>query len=433
MNTKKAIDQYLEAEDYLNQGLIRTVVPDNPPDITRREWMLRFLDDLGHPEDAFPSVHIAGTSGKGSTAVLLAEILRAAGYKTGLHITPYLQVATEKLWFDGKYASAEEFIDLIDWIKPVCKKWKKPEVPLHGMASFGICLEYFRRKKVDIAVMEAGVGGRDDITNVLNTCLSVITPIGLDHTKTLGETIESIAGHKAGILKPGIPAVVFDGPGKNVISAEAEKTGSPVEWVNPAEIPPGAPKNMPGKFQSTNTHMAKTAARILGKNGYNISSEAISKGITNARIPGRMEKLEDSPEVYIDGAHNHQKLKNLFSEFSSKNYLLIYGMLASKMSQDVLELLKSLNTKVIFTKPQVYGKESLDPHKILQYFPSKSTQYMSSPSKALHHAKQIAGREELILVAGSLYLTGNIREIYYPSRKVLLSRTSWPLSPRRTV
>jgi dihydrofolate synthase/folylpolyglutamate synthase len=426
MNNKKIIDRYFEAEYYLNQGLIRTSLPDEAPNITRREWMLRFLDDLGHPEAGFPSVHIAGTSGKGSTAVMLAEILRSAGYKTGLHITPYLQVATEKLWYDGKYASAEEFIDLIEWIKPVCEKWKNPEVPLHGMTSFGICLEYFRRKKVDIAVIEAGVGGRDDITNVLNSCLSVITPIGLDHIKTLGETINSIAGHKAGILKPKVPAVVFEGPGKKVISAEAEKAGSPIEWVNPDQITLSAPENMPGKFQSLNALMAKTAAKILGNNGNKISNSAISEGLAHARIPGRLEKLEDSPEVYIDGAHNHQKLKNLFAEFSGKKFLLLYGMLASKVNPEVLELLKSLNRKIIFTKPQVYGKESLDPQTILKYFPPGLTQYISSPSKALKYAKRIAEPNELIIAAGSLYLAGNIREIYYSSQKVLLSQTSWP-------
>ncbi len=135
--------QYLAAENYLNQGLIRTFVPDVPKKYIRREWMLRFLEDLGRPEKNYPCIHVAGTSGKGSTAVMIAEILRQAGYKTGLHITPYLQVATEKLWFEGKYASAEEFIDLIEWVKPVCEKWRSPEVPLHGMTSFGLCLEYF--------------------------------------------------------------------------------------------------------------------------------------------------------------------------------------------------------------------------------------------------------------------------------------------------
>ena len=424
---KQLFKRYLSAENYLNQGLIRTSVPDVPQKYIRREWMLRFLEDLGHPEKNYPCIHVAGTSGKGSTAVMIAEILRQAGYKTGLHITPYLQVATEKLWFEGKYASAEEFIDLIEWVKPICEKWRSPEVPLHGMTSFGLCLEYFRRKKVDIAVIETGVGGRSDLTNVINTCLAVITPLGFDHTKTLGDTIESIAGHKAGIMKKNVPAVVFKGRGSDVILAYARQIGAAVKWVEPENAGFSRKLRMQGGFQHSNACIAEKAAFALQELGYHINEADISAGLIQARIPGRLEKLQSHPDVIIDGAHNYQKLKNLFLEFSGRRITVIYGMLQAKINDRVLSLLKSVNARFIFTKPEVYGKEVLDPNSIIVRFLPGEASFFPSPSDALQEAVNKGGRRAVIVVAGSLYLAGNIRESYFPAEDVLFSRTSWPI------
>lgn len=418
--------QYKTAEDYINAGLIRTWVPEERIQRTRREWMLRFLDDLGHPEQAFPAVHIAGTSGKSSTSVLLAEVLRAAGYKVGLHITPYLQVATEKLWYDGRYASGAEFIDLIEWIKPICERRRSPEVPLHGLASVGICLEYFRRKKVDIAVIETGVGGRNDITNVLKTCLAMITPLGLDHTKTLGETIESIAWHKAGILQPEKPTVVFQGPGADVIQAEADRIGAQIFWVNPKEKMPTFTSPMAGKFQQLNVMMTAAAATVLNRHEWRIDRAALQKGVEQARIPGRLEILQEHPQVIIDGAHNHQKLQNLWREFSSREPILVFGMLQSKLKPNILELLQSKKNRLIFTLPNVYGKEAFDPRELLSWFDTGRAVFEPVPEKALQLALDTAQTADTVLVAGSLYLAGNIREQYFPAREILCGRTSWP-------
>ncbi len=419
--------EYFEAEHYLNQGLIRTTVPQEQKKLTRREWMLKFLDDLNHPENKFPSIHIAGTSGKSSTAVLIAEILRAAGYRVGLHTTPYLQLAVEKYWVDGKYIEPDEFVDLIEWIKPICEKWRGPKVPLHGMASFGICLEYFRRKKIDIAVIETGVGGRDDITNVIHPCLSVITPIGFDHEKTLGETIESISGHKAGIIKPKVPVVAYKGYGKDVILSEADKKNSSVHWVEENNSSFIVPKVMKGKFQYINTSLAKSAAEVLKKQGYSLNDSNIKKGINRAKIPGRFEMLQNNPVVVIDGAHNYQKLSRLFEEMKEKNWILIFGMLKSKINEDVLNLLKNKSSEIVFTKPVVYGKEALNPKIIRSYFSKKKISCIPLPSKALQTVLKSAKSEDTVVVTGSLYLAGNIRDLYFPSEKILESGTSWPL------
>jgi len=420
--------RYKAAEDYINSGLIRTWVPEVRKKHSRREWMLRFLDDLGHPEEAFPALHIAGTSGKSSTSVMLAETLRASGYKVGLHITPYLQVATEKLWFDGRYASGEEFVDLIEWIRPICERWRSPEVPLHGLASVGICLEYFRRKKVDIAVIETGVGGRNDITNVLHTALAIITPLGLDHTKTLGDTIDSIAWHKAGIMQPEKPAVVFHGPGADVIQVEADRIKTQITWVNPEKDFLSYTSPMPGKFQQLNKQMTAAAAAVLNRYGWQIDGGALEKGIGRARIPGRLEIMQEHPMVIIDGAHNLQKLQNLWQEFSDQELVIVYGMLQSKIKPDILASLKSKKNRIVFTCPRVYGKEAFDPREVLDSYPAARAEFEPEPEKALVKALNIAQAGDTVLVAGSLYLAGNIRNGYFPARDILYQRTSWPVA-----
>lgn len=404
------LSKYLQAEEYINQGLIRSSVPNTPNKLTRREWMLKFLDDLGHPERAFPAVHIAGTSGKGSTAIMIAEIVRASGLKVGLHTTPYLQVQTEKLWYDGTYASAEEFVELVEWIKPICEKWRAPEVPLHGMASFGICLEYFRRRNVDIAVIETGVGGRDDMTNILNTKLSVITPLGLDHVITLGDTLESIATHKAGIIKRDTPVVAFKGPGHEVIAEEAKKKSAPLTWVESKQR--GA--------RQMNLKVANAAARQLG-----IEQDSDIE----VTLPGRMETLQENPKVIIDGAHNFQKiealLKTVRSELVEERTVFIFGMLKSKTNLDILSLIRGHKGKLILAEPKVYGKEATDPKELARLLERSDAIIEPEPKQALKKAIEISDTKDTILCFGSLYLAGNIRELYFPSSEIIKKRTSW--------
>lgn len=399
--------RYLEAEHYLNEGLIRREVSESTAQPTRREWMLKFLDDLGHPEMGFPAVHVAGTSGKGSTALMIAEALRAGGLRVGLHTSPYLQVATEKLWCDGRYAGAEEFIELVEWIKPICERWREPRIPLHGLASFGICLEYFKRERVDIAVIETGVGGRDDITNVLNTRLAVITPIGIDHTKTLGETIDEIAAHKAGIIKGGIPVVAYRGEGWRIIEETAKRLNAPLYWCQ-----------APGScgFQEINGAIAQVAVQHL-----------VPGTVPQAHLPGRMELLQEGPGLIIDGAHNAQKLKALFHSTGARHQpIVVLGMLESKVSQEAIDILRRNTKRLIVTSPKIYGKGPIDPSVLAGALAVENTIVEPEPESALRRALEISEPADTILVTGSLYLAGNIRELYYSSPSILDARTSWP-------
>ena len=403
--------KYFQAEKYLNEGLIRSETPDAPPPSTRREWMLRFLDDLGHPERAYPSIHIAGTSGKGSVALMIAEGLRKTGRRIGLHTTPYLQVATEKLWVDGKYASRREFIELVEWIRPICERWRSPEVPLHGMASFGICLEYFRRQMIDIAVMETGVGGRDDLTNVLKTQLSVITPIGIDHVKTLGETIELIAEHKAGIIQEGVPVVAWRGAGSDVIERAAQSKGSPLTWV----------ESTTNHFIDINRSIANAALQQM--------KHPVPDPECFISLPGRMEVVQEDPTIILDGAHNAQKLEALFktiSKIPDRDPVLVFGMLRNKLQPEILELLRNYEGPIVLTAPEVYGKESLPPEELAKSIGRSDLILESGPINALEKAKALVSSKGAILVTGSLYLVGNVRESFYSGAKVLEERTSWP-------
>jgi dihydrofolate synthase / folylpolyglutamate synthase len=189
-----------------------------------------FLAHLGNPHDRYPVVHVGGTSGKGSTSTAIAAILTAAGYRTGLHTSPFLQVATEKLAIDGQLISGNDFADLVDEILAEASRWVPvPEGRLtYGEVWVALLATYFARERVDVAVIEVGAGGRFDLTNVVNPAVSVITSVGIDHTETLGATMPEIAWHKAGIIKGGAPAIttVTDPEALAPIEAEARAVGS---------------------------------------------------------------------------------------------------------------------------------------------------------------------------------------------------------------
>jgi dihydrofolate synthase/folylpolyglutamate synthase len=449
-----SIQRYRQALNFLNEGLIRQAVPVSSGKKTRREWMLEFLDDCQHPERSFPAVHVTGTSGKGSTALMIAEILRAAGYLTGFHPSPYLQVATEKFWCDGRYASAGEFADLVDWVRPIAAAWNRPDVPRHGLAAVAMTLEFFRRRRVEVGVVEVGVGGRDDITNVLNTIVGVITNIGLDHLKTLGPTRRDIAHHKAGILKPGIPAVISQGPGTEYILEALEPKGIQPRIIDfeqscrkielefersrfdfygrrfqiaALEVP------IPGKFQCYNAALAISAAECLVDQGYRIGETEIRQGLAQVRFPGRLEIIPAQPKVLLDGAHNQDKLRGL-AQFirpirrqTRGRVIMLFGALESRNAAELVAEVVDVADTVIVTEPQVYGKPSHTASELARFFPAgKVHSCESDPNIALKTALALSQPDDLLVITGSLYLVGQLRGHWYPADEVLLQQNSFP-------
>jgi len=452
-DTDENVALYERASHYLNEGLIRTVSPEAPNPRTRREWMEWLLPRLDHPEAAFEAVHVAGTSGKGSVATMIAEILHAAGIATGLHVSPYLQVQTEKLWADGAYASAREFADLVDWIRPVAEACRGPHVPLHGMAAVAVALEFFRRKRVALGVMETGVGGRSDLTNVMKTRVAVITSIGLDHLKTLGPDLDSIAWHKAGIIKPGCRAVALEGPGNAAARAQAEATGALLRIVSrdsfacdldPAGSPhlsfrghrfrlERAPLGMLGAFQAENAAMAVAAVdEADGERA--VSEEAVRTGLARARLPGRIELIPPSAKnrcpVLLDGAHNPDKLGALLqgiAALSCDRLHVVYGAIGSRNPDREICDLASRAATFVATEPRVYQKTPRPAHEVAEVVAGRADNVAMEPDplRALDLALDACAPDDLLLVTGSLYLCGEIRARWYPMRQVLAQRTSW--------
>ena len=447
----RLLASYRRANEYLDAGLIRrdshAVLHSRRP---RREWMLEFLPRLGHPQRSFDAVHVAGTSGKGSVCVMVAEILRAAGVSTGLHVTPYLQAATEKLWCDGRYASPEEFCELIEWIRPHAQACRGPQVPMHGMASVAIALEYFRRKQVEVGVVEVGVGGRDDLTNVLCTRVAVVGSVGMDHVKTLGPTLEDIAAHKVGIIVPGCRALVLAGPALPAARRQCREAGVELAVLSPSEYHgcesagvqclsyrsaqyclADVPLAMPGLFQAQNAALAIRAIELLDRD---IPLDAVRQGLQKARLPGRLEvvppRKEDPCRVMLDGAHNADKLAACLSALETSDYKdlhVVFGATHHQGLEKAVAELAARASTLIATEPRVFGKAAVPTGDIIRLAEGAGCRLESEakPESALERALARAKSADLILATGSLYLVGNLRRRWYPDEQVLLRRQSW--------
>jgi dihydrofolate synthase/folylpolyglutamate synthase len=345
-------EQYERANAFINEGLIRCDAPADPNHRSRRDWMRELLPQIGHPEQSYPAIHVAGTSGKGSVATMIANILWASGLRTGLHVSPYVQLATEKLWIDGRYASASEYTALVDWFRPIADQVRGPYAPLHGLASVALCLEHFRRRAVDVAVMEAGVGGRRDLTTVVDTRVAVITNVGRDHEKTLGPTLADIAWHKAGIIRPGCRAVIFArtsaDPLVKAARQAAHEAAAQLRIVTPDQVSiqhessdfasisfsgrrlrlHNARLALRGSVQAANAALALAACEEFDPEGRWVNAATARQGLEAARLPARQELVPasghspaqaggDCPTrplpcpVLLDGAHNTDKLQGV--------------------------------------------------------------------------------------------------------------------------
>jgi dihydrofolate synthase/folylpolyglutamate synthase len=471
---------YRETNRYLEEELIRIAPPPDPEGRSRREWMESFLLRLGDPQRAFRAIHVAGTSGKGSIAIMIAETLRAAGIHTGLHVSPYLQVATEKLWVDGAYASARELAALVSWIRPHVEACRGALVPIHGMAQVAIALEHFRRAGVELAVIETGVGGRDDFTNVLATAVAVISAVGLDHLQTLGPTLADVAWHKAGIIRAGSRAVALAGPGAVAAEHQARAVGAPLRVLASSEIvarPAAAgrvavdyrgprlaarevPLAMAGAFQAANAGLAIAALEALADP--RVDERALRAGLARARLPGRLELLpaeHGSCPVLLDGAHNPDKLAALAAAlpallgdrggralsviaplracaFGSRAFgaspsalHVVYGALASHAGDDEgPRRLAELARTFVATEPRVHAKPARPAAELARAVAGCGAEIRveCGPRAALDVARAAAAPEDVVLVTGSLYLCGELRGRWYPPARVLEARTSWP-------
>jgi dihydrofolate synthase/folylpolyglutamate synthase len=408
---------------------------------------------LGRPERAYPSAHIAGTNGKGSTAAFLESILRYAGFRTGLNTSPHLERINERMRVNGEEISDEAFAKTLTrnlaLIEELLAEGQLRAHPTYFECVTAMAFEYFVRSRVDFAVFEVGLGGRLDATNILFPVVSLITRIDFDHENFLGHSLKQIAGEKAGILKPAVPLVLAEQHlvAREVVLARAKELACPVIETNAAylmdrvsfengfiraritEIATGwsveiAPR-LPGRFQLQNALSAVASARLLGERGFRITDESIARGIAATEWPGRIEKLQSHPDVYLDGAHNPSAARELAAfweqNFAGRKIWLLYGSLRDKAVDEFAGALFSLAAEVIFTEARTSRAISAA-HlaEIAGYLALHSTTIVDA-GDALEHALTQAASEDVIFVTGSLYLVGQVRQ-YWRHRAQVAAR-----------
>jgi dihydrofolate synthase/folylpolyglutamate synthase len=408
---------------------------------------------LGHPERAYPTVHIAGTNGKGSTAAFLESILRHAGFRTGLNTSPHLEKINERIRVDGEEISDQAFAETLTHIQVLIEELlaagKLRAHPTYFECVTAMAFEHFARERVDFGIFEVGLGGRLDATNILSPLVTIITRIDFDHESFLGHSLAEIAAEKAGILKPGVPLVLAEQrpEAREVILARAKEFGCPV--IEPAkifhidresmqdgsvrarviEVDSGkifeiAP-SLPGRFQFQNALNAVAAARLLSNQGFQISSDAITRGIANTVWPGRLEKLQSSPDIYLDGAHNPAAARELahFLEqnFSGRKIWLLYGALRDKAVDEVAGQLFPHAAEVIFTAPRT--SRAVSATQLAEIAGHHATCFSVIPDaeRAFEYALTEAAPQDAIFITGSLYLVGQLRH-YWKQRAQVATR-----------
>lgn len=377
------------------------------------------LDMLGNPQDAFRCMHIAGTNGKGSTAAYAESALRESGLRTGLYTSPYLIAYNERVQVCGVPISDDELVEIVNLLVEKTDVLTKNGVfPTTFELGTALAFEYFRRKNVEVAVVEVGLGGRFDSTNVITPDVSLIAAIGLDHTKILGDTVEAIAFEKAGIIKPGVPVVV-QYQTENIlnvfrnISRErgSELTIAPVPLI--IEKTPYGTRfaldgieyriKLSGNYQLKNASLAICALRKIG-----ISEDAIIRGIERAKWPCRLEWVKG---VLIDGAHNTQgamALREYVDEFfAGEKITLVTGMMHDKQIGECAKILAPMCDYVIATA--VDEERAAEPEQLLDIYRA-----LGAPGEAVNGVNNAVDaalkREGVKIFAGSLYIAGAVRQ-----------------------
>lgn len=363
------------------------------------ERVARACARLGKPELKFRSVHIAGTNGKGSTAAYVESIVRRNGYRTGLYISPHLIDVRERMQIGREWISEKEILKYANIVREKCHDI--------GLSYFEvltlIAFLYFAGAKIDLGVIETGLGGRLDATNVIWPLVSVLTPISIDHTGILGSDILSIAKEKCGIIKTGVPVVsaVQDATVKSLIKITCAEMGCSLTVSEPrTDIEPG----LPGRHQLTNASLALKVVEELSKNGYKIKNAETSLDVT---FSGRLQKISDDPEIILDGAHNLSGTlalsDHLEEKYKNRNIIVIFGAMRDKDLGGMVDNLKRVARRWVVVP--LKGDRAATAEELMTVVggvPCVSIDAKSAVNKALSYGLD----NPLIVVTGSLYLVG---------------------------
>ncbi|NJN67706.1 MAG: bifunctional folylpolyglutamate synthase/dihydrofolate synthase [Chloroflexaceae bacterium] len=424
---------YQESLDYLyrfvDPGSRMVPAPRVPPRTLERTHAL--LAALGNPQAQLSCIIVAGTNGKGSTSAMLESILRAAGYRTGLWTSPHLNSYRERIRVDNHLISQNALVDAVQRLVPVVEAFDQATygVPSTFELGFALALGFFAVQGVRLAVLEVGIGGRYDCSNVLTPLVSVITSISYDHVPMLGRTLEEIAWDKAGIIKPGVPVVAApQRPAAGAVVAQvAREVDAPLWTAAEAGLEDEAGQALPypvaprpalrGSFQYENARVALGAAMMLRRRGVAVPDAAMERGLAAARCPGRLEIVSHAPLMVLDGAHNEgavrRLLEALHTEYAFDRLVLVVGMSRDKDIAAVLSvLLPPTHTVILTHAPHPRACTRFDPF-TAALPPSLRERLMVVPdlADALNRSRSLARPDDLICVTGSLFVVGAAREL----------------------
>lgn len=365
---------------------------------------------LNNPERNIKTIHIAGTNGKGSVSNMLASVLQEAGYKTGLYTSPHLKDFRERIKINGQDIS-EEFV--VEFIAKNKAFFEANHLSFFEM-TVGLAFDYFRQEKVDIAIIETGLGGRLDSTNIITPLVSVITNIGMDHTQFLGDTLTAIAGEKAGIIKPVIPAVIgeYNDETKPVFAAKAKEGNSPLYFASD-EVMADYPSDLTGDYQKPNRKTVLKTLELLPKE-FSISEENIKEGllhiVRNTGFMGRWQQLQSNPTVIADTAHNSHGLKIVAAQLQKQQYeilRIVFGVVNDKDLSEVLPLLPK-EAVYYFCKPDIpRGLDAAVLQQSAKSYGLKGETYDSVQS-AYQKAVEEASVSDFIYVGGSTFVVAEV-------------------------
>jgi dihydrofolate synthase/folylpolyglutamate synthase len=398
---------------------------------------------------------LAGTKGKGSTVAMIASMLQACGYKVGVYTSPHLTDIRERIQINGQMISHADFARLVRMVEPAVAKVKP--TPTYFDVLTAIACQYFAERKVDIAVIETGLGGRLDSTNVITPEVTAITSISKDHMAQLGNTLGKIAAEKAGIFKKGVPAVsvLQDAEAEAVLKQVAQQVGAPLEFTGKGiefsyrfeATRMGGPHNrvclttpnsrfehlpvpLMGEHQAVNCGLALAVIDRLKTRGFTIIDQKAMEGLARTSVPGRMELISATPRVLVDGAHNAASIDALMRAVGQHipydSMVVIFGCCADKDIAGMLERITAGADKVIFTK--VNNIRTADPEELAARYVElygKMAQVASSLEDALAIAGRAVTKEDLICITGSFYLVGEAKR-YFAARAAAANAIAVP-------
>lgn len=407
------------------------------------ERMVHLLDKLGNPQNHVPTVHIAGSKGKGSTASMVASIAQAAGYRAGLFTSPHLAEYEERFTIGGRKPTAEQIVTYVQQVRHVVEEMDRDGS--HGHVTFfeistAIGWLHFLAEKVDLAVMEVGLGGRLDSTNVCQPLVTIITSISRDHTRLLGDTLAQIARQKAGIIKPGVPIVsgVADAEAQTAIEEVAIGQDAPlfqcgrdfylksrsvegplvhydVDVEFQSRVIAGLRLGLPGQHQTTNAACAVVASRLLNERGYEISDEQIRSGLAQTRCPSRIEIVHRNPMVILDVAHNIasiQALSDVITHIQDTPKVCIVSISQEKDAAEMLQILSTVFDHLVLTEFQS-NPRAISLADLEQLATNVECEVLTAaePRTAIEVAQELAGSSGLICATGSFFLVAEVQEI----------------------